>query len=676
MSSIAFINPLALIGLIVIPVIIALYFLKLRRRELVIPSTLLWSQVLSDVRANTPFQRLRASLLLLLQIIAALLITLALARPSVLSSDAASDTIVMLVDTSASMATTDAVEGRSASRLQEALTDLRKRVRSMRPSEKMLIAAFDDGVYDATDGFLSEPAELERFIDRIKIRHYPTNFNKALEQIATRIGAIDAMRWRESELVALSDGAFGGIDLNAQDSDHPLRTTFVGYGSTATSNIGIVDIVVRRKPPAAGEKTGSAIIIVTVENFSARPVEVAVTLSLLGDGPAAGVQLGARSVALGSQIAGGQPDDQLRAGAVKDVIFEPPPEADGLFLAELRIEDQFDIDNRAYAIVPKLQGTHGLFVGNTRMGDRANAMRHPLYIALSHLEDVAITTMTADEYRAAPPSPDQYDVAVFNGVRPDSLDAGAALLINVVPPLPGFEAIQATDGNAARAAVEIIDWDNTHPAFYYSRYRQITILSALTVKTPRDARVLLRASNGPLIVSTATDHRRTLSTFFDPLESDWILSQEFMLFVQGAVEWLSDASIRLRGAMIKTGEPLELMPVPGAAPGETRAIVVTRPDGGQTRIDAAPKDGSSSAGDATLIGVYRAEGEGADQLWCANFLRPAESANAARDTITVTNENIERSASAAIVRREIWAPLLGAAIAVLLLEWLTYHIRR
>ena len=104
MYSVALLNPLALIGLIVVPAVVALYFLKLRRRERVIPSTLLWTQVIRDARANTPFQRLRASLLLILQVLAALLIVFALARPSVLASRAAADTIILMIDTSASMA--------------------------------------------------------------------------------------------------------------------------------------------------------------------------------------------------------------------------------------------------------------------------------------------------------------------------------------------------------------------------------------------------------------------------------------------------------------------------------------------------------------------------------------------------------------------------------------------
>jgi len=76
-----FITPAFLWFLAAIPVIIILYLLKLRRTEVVISSTLLWLRSLQDLTANAPFQRLRKNLLLLLQILIALALGLALARP-------------------------------------------------------------------------------------------------------------------------------------------------------------------------------------------------------------------------------------------------------------------------------------------------------------------------------------------------------------------------------------------------------------------------------------------------------------------------------------------------------------------------------------------------------------------------------------------------------------------
>src|SRR5436190_7309857 len=117
----SFLTPLALLlSLIAVPIII-LYMLKLRRREVEVSSTLLWQLLMRDREANSPWQRLRRNLLLLLQLLLLSMLVLALARPFLHVPTIAAGTVVVLLDGSASMNATDV----EPSRFEAALATVR-----------------------------------------------------------------------------------------------------------------------------------------------------------------------------------------------------------------------------------------------------------------------------------------------------------------------------------------------------------------------------------------------------------------------------------------------------------------------------------------------------------------------------------------------------------------------
>src|SRR5258708_35824615 len=104
--------PAALAFSIIIPIILLLYFMRPKRQEGVVSSTLLWQQALQDLQASLPWQKLRIAPLLLLQILAAIVIVLVLARPATfIRSPIGGDTIIIM-QTSASMQATDVAPSR------------------------------------------------------------------------------------------------------------------------------------------------------------------------------------------------------------------------------------------------------------------------------------------------------------------------------------------------------------------------------------------------------------------------------------------------------------------------------------------------------------------------------------------------------------------------------------
>jgi len=106
-SLLVFLNPLGLAGLISIPVILLMYILKQKRNRQVVSSLILWQRVLMDMQSATPWQKLRKNLLMFLQIAAAALIVLALSGFAINMAGKDKESIILVIDSSLSMSSTD-----------------------------------------------------------------------------------------------------------------------------------------------------------------------------------------------------------------------------------------------------------------------------------------------------------------------------------------------------------------------------------------------------------------------------------------------------------------------------------------------------------------------------------------------------------------------------------------
>src|SRR4030081_847010 len=103
----SFLAPAAAILALTLPAIVALYFLKIRRPTRIVPALHLWPDQIRDRQANVPWQRLRFSWLLLLQLLAAALLVAGPLQPPLAASAALARHSIVLVDSSASMQARD-----------------------------------------------------------------------------------------------------------------------------------------------------------------------------------------------------------------------------------------------------------------------------------------------------------------------------------------------------------------------------------------------------------------------------------------------------------------------------------------------------------------------------------------------------------------------------------------
>src|SRR5689334_13397942 len=165
----SFLNPwtAAAAAAIAVPTLLVLYFLKLRRRELPVSSTILWRKAIQDLQVNAPFQKLRRNLLLLLQLLLLALLCLALSRPVANFTPGAAKLSVILVDRSGSMSAIEDYGGTKRTRLEEAQRQARALVDSMTRKDTAMVIAFDDSA-EVMQPLTTDGAALRRAIDAIQ----------------------------------------------------------------------------------------------------------------------------------------------------------------------------------------------------------------------------------------------------------------------------------------------------------------------------------------------------------------------------------------------------------------------------------------------------------------------------------------------------------------------------
>ena len=124
------------------PLILSLYFLKLRRVPLEVPSTYLWTKTVEDMHVNSIWQRLRNNLLLWLQLLIVLILMIACLRPGCTGEKLSGDRFIFLVDKSASMSATDTESG--ITRLEEAKNQIYTLIDRMKSSDAAMVISFSD----------------------------------------------------------------------------------------------------------------------------------------------------------------------------------------------------------------------------------------------------------------------------------------------------------------------------------------------------------------------------------------------------------------------------------------------------------------------------------------------------------------------------------------------------
>ncbi len=164
----------ALLG-VVPPLVFLLYFLKLRRKPLEVPSTYLWRRAIEDMHVNSLWQKLRRNLLLLLQLLFLAALIVACLRPSRFGDRETGRRWILLIDNSASMQSSDVPTNRLAASKAKAREQLSK----MNRGDIAMVIAFSDRA-DIRQGFTDDRNRLNQAVDSIEPTQRTTDIREAL----------------------------------------------------------------------------------------------------------------------------------------------------------------------------------------------------------------------------------------------------------------------------------------------------------------------------------------------------------------------------------------------------------------------------------------------------------------------------------------------------------------
>ena len=614
------IAPLALIGLLILPLIVAFYMLRLRRRDVPVGSTFLWQQLVRDVEANAPWQRLRFSWLLLLQLLIAALVVFAATRPFLNTTSDLAANVVLIVDTSASMGATD--DGQP--RIEAARRRAHQVVARLPEGGRVTVVAADDSAHVLASE-TNDRSSADRAIDGIDATQLPGNLTDAFA-LASALAARDA----DSTVVVVTDA-------NAD------RLPPVGIGAPVkVERVGSTDANQAVAALSATRRSGGAQLDVFVAVANPSAGDVTRRLEIYADDALVDAR-----------------DLQIAAGQRAEAIIATVPPAATVIEARLAGSDALAVDDRAFALAPPQAAVRTLLVsdGNTYLEN-----------ALALLPRLELYAVSTDGYSDAVAKADAdgtpYGLLVFDRFVPPSPPNVPALYVGP----HGDGAFGTVSGTVDAPLLDRTDPDD--PLLRYVDLSTLHVGRAARLVLTDGMRPAVGATTGdPLVAAGTVDGTAVALLTFALGDSDLPLQVAFPLLTSNLVDFLLPPV----DGVLPPSQPLdEAMPL--ALDPSITAVSLT--DGaGTTRIPLIAGRGTLPAAETVGLRELRTEDGTSLGRTAANLFDPGESAVAPGDPVRI--EEMGRPATGAAVeqpaRVEWWWPLAVIALALLLVEWLLFH---
>jgi Ca-activated chloride channel family protein len=597
--------------------LVLFYFLKLKRPRVQVPSLVLWRRVIEDRRVNSPFQRFKRNLLLLLQMALLMLLCLAALQPFWRAGQSQAERMPVLVDSSASMAALDAPGGKS--RLEAAKEQVGALIDGLKPAQQMCIISFDSMARKRAD-FTDNKRLLRDALDAIQVADVPSGLEEALRmaEAMARTGPFD-------EVLLFSDGNLPG----RVQFDLPFKLDYRRL-PPAGPNVGITSLNATRAAAGGWD------VFVGVEGSEG--ADGPVTLNILYDGR----QAASRNLSLG-------------ASRRERIGFSVP--------GERAVDVQVDL-------VP--EGADSLASDNTAYLHLESARRLQVYAPASlgsyrhALEALDSVTLAPAEGAARDIA---YDLVVTDQPEDRVIETRTALYVGMVPD-DLKDLVSVTKAGSAA-----VDWDRAAPLFQYVEFGDVAILdqpvSAEGVGEGdyenRGYQVLLHGQKGPLILEKQSGQWLQFDTLFHTDRSTLPYRVGFPVLVSNLVR------VAMQQAGLAQAQGAHTGVLGGIRMRPNEACTVTSPSS-ERREETAGTDGILPGVPAPEAGLYTLSGGGQQRRVGASLLSSSETRLAAVEQIEFA-EDLSVKAAAGVLKadRPLWPLLAMLGFIVLLGEWWYYQ---
>lgn len=531
-------------------IIIALYLLKMRRKDVRVPASFLWPPLIYEIRANALFQKLKFSWLLVLQLLALTLIVVALARPQTRQQGLGGAVTVVILDSSASMSSTDA----SGTRFGQAKSITNGIINSVKLGDRL--ALIEAGPTPRVVFPLSGDAgKMRRALNSVEATDAETDVGEAL-----RLAATLTAKQEQARIVLLSDGVFDEVKNFVAPKGTELVFQKIGERSRnmAVTALGVANTDRGRQ------------LFVGVKNFGVDANSG--KLTLYADGKSYD--------SFDITVKPGQTEGRTRVAPKTAKVIE----------ARLETDDLLKADNYAVALTDPGSSLKVLIVGK---GDFF------LERALSLDPRVLL------EKSQTLPSEGEWDIVVFDGVPEQPTKARAVLTFGGASQSTpvrktGLLTKPTFASEEQDPLMTAVDLDATY------------VESAEKVEARPEGKVLATFRDGsPAIVSSQARGKNKIYVAFAPQLSDFPLQVSFPIFLANALDFLVPRASQTKEMAVAAGKTFAL-PAPGTATmqlsGPTGSHEI-KPVGGRYVIRDARTVGEYKLGDKRLFATLRSEVE-------------------------------------------------------------------